>query len=124
MRIIRVSSSASLLLLLNWAGASPALAHAFLDHASPRVGSTVSQAPNELTLSFTQNLEPAFSTVEVLDEKGGKVDKGDVQVDPNDGALLRVSLKSLSPGTYKVIWHVVSVDTHPTEGDFTFQVAP
>jgi methionine-rich copper-binding protein CopC len=84
----------------------------------------VSQAPSELTLSFTQNLEPAFSSVDVLDEKGAKVDKGNVQVDPNDGALLRVSLNPLPPGTYKVVWHVVSVDTHPTEGDFTFQVSP
>ena len=119
-----VLSCAVLLLVLSWAGAPPAVAHAFLDHASPRVGSTVSQAPSELTLSFTQNLEPAFSTVEVFDEKGAKVDKGDVKVDPNDGALLRVSLNPLPPGTYKVVWHVVSVDTHPTEGDFTFQVSP
>jgi methionine-rich copper-binding protein CopC len=124
MRILGVASCAALLLLLSWAGASPAVAHAFLDHASPRVGSTVSQAPSELTLSFTQNLEPAFSSVDVLDEKGAKVDKGNVQVDPNDGALLRVSLNPLPPGTYKVVWHVVSVDTHPTEGDFTFQVSP
>ena len=119
-----VLSCATLLLVLSWVGAPAAVAHAFLDHASPRVGSTVSQAPGELTLSFTQNLEPAFSAVEVFDEKGAKVDKGDVQVDPNDGALLRVSLNPLPPGTYKVVWHVVSVDTHPTEGDFTFQVSP
>jgi methionine-rich copper-binding protein CopC len=119
-----VVSCATLLLVLSWADAPPAAAHAFLDHASPRVGSTVSQAPSELTLSFTQNLEPAFSTVEVFDEKGAKVDKGDVKVDPNDGTLLRVSLNPLPPGTYKVVWHVVSVDTHPTEGDFTFQVSP
>ena len=124
MRNPSVLSCATLLLVLSWAGAPLAVAHAFLDHAAPRVGSTVSQAPSELALSFTQNLEPAFSSVEVFDEKGVKVDKGDVQVDPNDGALLRVSLNPLPPGTYKVVWRVVSVDTHPTEGDFTFQVSP
>jgi len=124
MRIIAAPSCVALFLVWSWAGASPAVAHAFLDRASPRVGSTVSPAPSELTLSFTQNLEPAFSSVEVLDEKGAKVDKGDVHVDPNDGSLLRVSLNPLLPGTYKVVWHVVSVDTHSTEGDFTFQVAP
>jgi len=84
----------------------------------------VSAPPSELRLSFTQELEPAFSTVEVVDESGTKVDKGDVQVDPHDATLLHVSLNPLPPGTYKVIWRVVSVDTHPTEGDFTFQVAP
>ncbi|HTF33780.1 MAG TPA: copper resistance protein CopC [Myxococcota bacterium] len=120
----RVPACAALFLALSWVGAPRAAAHAFLDHAAPRVGSTVSAPPSELRLSFTQELEPAFSTVEVVDESGTKVDKGDVQVDPHDATLLHVSLNPLPPGTYKVIWRVVSVDTHPTEGDFTFQVAP
>jgi len=124
MRVIRVLLGATLLLGLSWADPSPAVAHAFLDHATPRVGSTVSPPPSELRLFFTQDLEPAFSTMKVLDEKGAEVDKGDVQVDPHDGALLRVSLNPLPPGSYTVIWRVISVDTHPTEGDFTFQVSP
>jgi methionine-rich copper-binding protein CopC len=109
---------------LTWACAPSTFAHAFLDHSAPRVGSTVSAAPTELVLSFTQELEPAFSTVEVVDESGVQMDKGDVQVDPHDATILRVSLKPLPPGTYRVLWRVVSVDTHPTEGDFTFHVAP
>jgi copper resistance protein C len=35
---------------------------------------------------------------------------------------MRVGLKSLSPGTYRVRWHALSVDTHKTEGSFTFRV--
>jgi len=124
MRILQALSGAALLLGLNGAFASSALAHAFLDHDERRVGSTVHASPPELRLSFTQELEPAFSTVVVEDEKGTRVDKGDVRVDANDATLLRVSLNPLPPGAYKVIWRVVSVDTHPTEGDFTFQVAP
>ncbi|HTF34249.1 MAG TPA: copper resistance protein CopC [Myxococcota bacterium] len=113
-------------LILGWSWVAPprAAAHAFLDHAEPRVGSTVRTPPTELRLSFTQELEPAFSTVEVKDESGVQVDRGDVKVDADDATLLRVSLNPLPPGTYKVIWRVVSVDTHPTEGDFTFQVSP
>jgi hypothetical protein len=38
--------------------------------------------------------------------------------------LLRVSLPKLVPGTYRVTWRVLSVDTHVTEGDFTFAVVP
>ena len=53
-----------------------AQAHAFLDHAEPRVGSTVPTAPRELSLSFTQKLEPAFSSVEVSDANGARVDLG------------------------------------------------
>lgn len=98
--------------------------HAFLDRAEPRVGSTVKTAPSEVKLWFTGSLEPAFSTVQVLDETGKRIDKGDNRVDPSNPALLTVSLPSLSPGKYKVIWRVLSVDSHVTEGDFTFRVAP
>jgi len=97
-------------------------AHAFPDHSQPAVGSTVSPAPTELRIWFTQKLEPAFSKVEVHDASGAQVDKGDAQVDAHDQTLLRVSLKPLPAGSYKVDWHVVSVDTHPTEGNFTFTV--
>ncbi len=53
------------------AAGSTAQAHAFLDHASPLVGSTMQTAPHEVVLTFTQNLEPAFSTVEVTGANGG-----------------------------------------------------
>ncbi len=103
-------------------GAPAARAHAFLDHASPAVGSTVQRAPVAISLWFTQELEPAFSTVSVVDQAGNRVDGGDVRVDGKDATVLHVSLKPLPPGRYKVIWHVVSVDTHTTEGNFTFRV--
>lgn len=96
-----------------------ARAHAFLDHATPLVGSTVPSAPREVSLSFTQNLEPAFSTVEVTDAGGARVDQGKAQI---SGNTMRVGLKTLGPGSYKVRWHALSVDTHKTEGSFTFHV--
>ncbi len=108
-------------LLLATAGAG---AHAFLDHADPRVGSTVRTPPARVRLWFTQDLEPAFSTVRVVNEAGQRVDKADSQLDPSDPALLWISLPPLPAGSYKVIWRVVSVDTHVTEGDFTFRIAP
>jgi copper resistance protein C len=98
--------------------AGPAEAHAYLDHASPAVDSTVQTAPTELTLSFTQNLEPAFSTVEVSGP-GGRVDAGKPQI---SGNTMRVGLKALSPGTYQVHWRALSVDTHATQGSFSFKV--
>jgi methionine-rich copper-binding protein CopC len=101
---------------------APAWAHAFPDHAQPAVGSTVSPAPTELRIWFTQKLEPAFSKVEVRDASGARVDKDDATVGPEDASVLHVSLKALPAGTYKVSWRAVSVDTHPTEGDFTFTV--
>jgi len=97
-------------------------AHAFLDHADPKVGSVVAAAPSELRLWFSQDLEPAFSTAEVLDATGQRVETGKVAVDAKERTLLRVPLGQLAPGTYTVNWRVVSVDTHPTEGRFTFRV--
>ena len=105
--------------LLAALGGAPAQAHAFLDHATPLVGSTVRTAPREVVLSFTQNLEAAFSSVQVTDANGARVDQGKAQI---NGSTMRVGLKSLSPGTYKVHWHALSVDTHTTEGNFGFQV--
>jgi hypothetical protein len=98
-----------------------AAAHAFLDHASPPVGSTVAQPPKTITLWFTQKLEPAFSKVEVFDASGTRVDLGS-HLDPSDPTILRAGMKPLPPGTYKAVWRVVSVDTHATNGDFTFRV--
>lgn len=99
--------------------ANAAQAHAFLDHASPLVGSTVATAPHELTLTFTQSLEPAFSTVTVTGANGARIDTGKAQV---SGSTMRIGLKATGPGTYRVHWRALSVDTHRTQGNFTFRV--
>jgi copper resistance protein C len=104
--------------------ASTVQAHAFLDHASPAVGSTVAAAPETVTMWFTQELEPAFTTATVSDVSGNAVATGAAQVDPKDPTVLRVALKKLSPGTYTVSWHVLSVDTHTTTGHFSFEIKP
>ena len=104
--------------------AARAQAHAFLDHASPAVGGSVTTAPAVVTLWFTQDLEPAFSSATVTNEAGQRVDLGNVQIPQGTPAELQVGLKPLAPGTYLVSWHVVSVDTHPTEGTFTFEIKP
>jgi methionine-rich copper-binding protein CopC len=110
--------------ILTLGAAPPSQAHAFLDHASPAVGSLVPTAPSIVTLWFTQDLEPAFSSVTVTNEAGQRVDLGNVRIPQDNPAELQIGLKPLSAGTYLVSWHVVSVDTHPTEGTFTFDIKP
>lgn len=105
-----------LLLLLATGEAS---AHAFLDHAEPRVGNTVATAPREVTLWFTQKLEPAFSTITVTNSAGQRVDTGKARV---SGSQMTVSLRFGGAGTYHVTWRVLSVDAHTTDGSFSFQV--
>jgi methionine-rich copper-binding protein CopC len=99
-------------------------AHAFLEHSDPPVGGKVHSAPAAVRIWFTEAIEPAFSSVQVLDATGKQVDKKDTHSDRSNRSLLEVSLPRLGPGTYKVIWRVVSVDTHRTNGNFTFQFVP
>ena len=99
--------------------ADEASAHATLDHAEPRVGNTVATAPREVTLWFTQKLEPAFSSITVTNSAGQRVDAGKTRVSGNQ---MSVSLRSGGAGTYRVNWRVLSVDTHRTDGSFTFRV--
>jgi copper resistance protein C len=100
-------------------GTGEAIAHASLDHASPLVGSTVASAPSEVTLWFTQDLEAKFSSITVTDASGKRVDGGNTSV---SGKTMRVSVRASGPGTYRVNWRVLSVDTHTTQGSFTFRV--
>lgn len=112
----RITIIALLLLVLATVAAR---AHAMLDHATPLVGSTVASAPHEVSLTFTQSLDRAASGVEVSDAAGARVDQGKPQI---SGVTMRVALKSLSPGTYRVHWRAVSADAHKSEGNFVFHV--
>ena len=116
---MRRSSIAGLIPLLLLLTGAEATAHAMLDHAEPRVGNKVATAPREVTLWFTQKLEPAFSTITVTNSAGQRVDSGKTRVSGNQ---MSVSLRSGGPGTYHVTWRVLSVDSHTTDGSFSFQV--
>jgi copper resistance protein C len=95
-----------------------ASAHVMLKQASPAVGSTVASAPARVTLTFTEKIERAFSGATVQNSSGQRVDSGA----RSSGATMQISLKPLPPGTYKVNWHALSVDTHKTQGSFSFSV--
>jgi copper resistance protein C len=115
--IMRTFSFVALFLMI--VGFSTAVrAHAMLDHANPAVGSTVGSSPGQVTLYFTQQLEPKFSDAEVRNASGARVDKGK----SIGGNVMRISVGALPAGTYTVMWHVLSVDTHTTQGSFSFHV--
>jgi copper resistance protein C len=116
---MRHSSLVGIIPLLLLFATGEAAAHAFLDHAEPRVGNKVTAPPREVTLWFTQKLEPAFSTVTVTNAAGERVDSGKARVSGNQ---MSVSLRPGGSGTYHVNWKVLSVDTHTTDGSFTFEV--
>jgi methionine-rich copper-binding protein CopC len=105
-----------LLMLLATAEAS---AHAALDHAEPRVGNKVATAPREVKLWFTQKLEAGSSTITVTNPAGRRVDAGKTRV---SGDQMSVALRPGGAGTYHVIWRVLSVDSHTSDGSFSFEV--
>jgi methionine-rich copper-binding protein CopC len=105
-------------------GIAGAGAHAFLEHAVPSVGSTISTSPQEVRVSFSERVEPAFSGVELPTAEGQPITTRVATIDPGDSAQLVLHVPPLAPGRYKVTWHVVSADTHRTKGDYVFEIRP
>jgi methionine-rich copper-binding protein CopC len=116
---LRHTIAISFLLLL---APSLAQAHAFLDHAEPKVGSTLTASPTQVKIWFTEELEGAFSKIRVFDAADGEVDNKDVKIDRTNAAIMTVSLPKLPPGIYTVKWNAVAVDTHHTSGKFNFTI--
>ena len=104
---------------------SIATEHAMLESALPPVGGTVHVAPAELTLAFSEAIEPRFSTVSVFWGRSDvSLGNGPIHTDAGDSKRLLVPVQKLQPGTYIVNWHAVSVDTHRTQGTYRFTIAP
>jgi methionine-rich copper-binding protein CopC len=101
-----------------------AFAHAEMINAVPRVGSTVTAAPTEIAINYTQGVKPELSTIEVQDASGTRVDTGDVRLAADNDKRMTVGLKPLKAGTYKVIRHATSTTTHKTQGSYSFAVSP
>lgn len=101
----------------------PTFAHSYLQSASPPVNSTVTLAPSQVTIAFTEAVEPRFSTIEVTGPSAQRVDDGEPHLVAGDTKRLAIGLQSLSPGTYTVAWQATSVDTHKTDGLYHFTVA-
>jgi len=98
-----------------------AAAHAMLEHAEPSAGAQLNTSPKQLHLDFSEALEPAFSGLSITDAAGHLIANGAAVI---SGASMTVSLKPVPPGEYRVQWHAVSIDTHRTEGSYSFTVSP
>ncbi|MFE2064140.1 copper resistance CopC/CopD family protein [Streptomyces sp. NPDC059467] len=103
------------------AGAGPASAHAALTGSDPAQGVVVPKAPDQVSLTFSENVSMNDNSLRVLDPKGKRVD---LRKPTNlSGTTYAVQLKSgLGKGTYTVAYQVVSADSHPVAGAYTFSV--
>lgn len=100
-----------------------ALAHAHLKTETPAADTTLKAAPTELSLGFSEGIEPSFSKVTLSGPDDKNVATGALALAANDNTQAIVPLTTpLTAGKYTVSWHVVSVDGHKTEGQYSFTV--
>ncbi|MBZ9783767.1 copper homeostasis periplasmic binding protein CopC [Pseudomonas sp. REP124] len=111
----------TVVLLASFATASSVFAHAHLKSETPAADSTVT-APKELRLVFSEGVEAQFTKVSITVD-GAAVEVKSIETAPSDKKTLIVTPeKPLNAGKYKVEWHAVSVDTHKSDGDYSFTV--
>jgi methionine-rich copper-binding protein CopC len=120
-----IRAAAAALFLGTALPAGPALAHAELASAVPAADATVSApAPTELRISFTEEVELAFSKVTVTGPDEQPIETGPLALDPADAKVVIVPMTARLPkGAIKVDWTVSAADTHKSEGSYSFTVA-
>jgi len=120
--MLKMASANVLALLAACLLATSVEAHPTLKSSVPPAEGTAA-APKEIRLNFSEGVIVKFSTVELKDQGGKKIDTGQLVAAPKDHRQLIVPLQGpLTVGTYTVTWNVASVDTHRVSGTYTFKV--
>jgi copper transport protein len=100
-----------------------AAAHARLEGSSPARGDRIASAPDRVVLRFSEPVEIAFGAVRVYDSDGERVDVGEAEHPRGRGDAVAVDVRrGLRDGVYTATYRVVSADSHPVSGGFTFTV--
>lgn len=118
---VSMKTSAAAILALASVLSNSVWAHAHLRTPSPAPDSIVA-APADLRLSFSEGVEPAFSEVTLVNDKGEVVKTQVHRADGDDSTLIAAPALPLSTGAWDVQWKVVSVDTHRSEGHYRFTI--
>jgi len=113
-------SAAGIAIAMSIAGV--ASAHSFPESQTPSAGQKLASAPAEVTINFDAPIEKLFAKLEVTDADGRNEAAGAPQIS-DDGRHMSVKVGSLKPGDYTVKWAVVGIDTHHTEGSYTFSIS-
>jgi copper transport protein len=104
------------------ATAAPAWAHATLLNTNPVDRSTVATSPQQITLTYSENVAISLGSITVYDSTGGRVDAGAPHHASTSDHIVIVNMPKVGNGTYIVVWRVISADSHPVSGAFTFNV--
>ncbi|SEJ23751.1 copper homeostasis periplasmic binding protein CopC [Paraburkholderia diazotrophica] len=101
--------------------ASNAFAHATPTSREPALNAEIA-APSAVTIHFSEPLEPAFSTIALVDAHGKPAASSASEVDAADTKTIHLALQPLAPGRYTVKWTAVAEDGHRTKGSYAFSV--
>ena len=115
--VVRRSVAAAVMV----SAALPAMAHSKPKTMTPEANSTVA-APAQVSVFFTEGLEPKFSSLQLMDAQGAVVSKDKSVIDPKDAKHMTLALPKLGPGTYRVHWMTEALDGHRMDGDYSFKV--
>jgi copper transport protein len=119
----RLAYVAALVLTVLLAVAPDASAHATVVSTSPGDGQVVATAPSVVSVRFDEPVQMQFGALRVFSPSGARVDVGSPTHPTGQSNTVEVALTpKLSRGTYTVAWHVISADSHPVSGAFTFSV--
>lgn len=120
----RAAAVFALLLAALLALPASAGAHAALLRTVPEASGTINGAPAQVSLTYSEAVEPRFAIVSVTDAAGRRVVNGNPHRSASDPDTLQVGLERVPKGWYLVYWRVISADGHPVRGAFTFAVGP
>jgi copper resistance protein C len=99
-------------------GAGPALAHTRLESSDPADGASLSTAPQRVSLTFNETMQPGFTTLTVVGPDQARYETGDVTA---NGDTVSIAVRPLGPaGNYQIGYRVVSEDGHPVSGSVGF----
>jgi copper transport protein len=120
-RLCVVPAVAGIVLLLT---AAPAWAHAVLQTTDPPTDGVVAQSPPQLTLNFNENVEVSFGAIRVYTCSGSRITTSAPHHSPQSDHTVLVGIPKLAPGVYLVAWRVISADSHPVQGTYSFRIGP
>jgi copper transport protein len=120
---IRILAAGLIILLLALGLARRAQAHAELVRSEPADNSVLTEAPQSVSLWFSEKVDSRFSSVQLLDVNGVEIANTSSQVDSSDPTLLRMTLPALGQGIYSANWKVISAtDGHLSRGYIVFRI--
>ncbi|MGH7925265.1 MAG: copper resistance CopC family protein [Candidatus Binatus sp.] len=122
MKTLRMCIFVAALLAIGLCVPIAAVAHSFPEKETPAAGQKLATPPSEVVIDFDAPIEKLFAKLEVTGPDGQNLAEGAPQIS-DDGTRLSVKVSPLKPGNYTVKWAVVCIDTHHTEGSYTFSVA-